>query len=75
MTVVEEFDAKMVAEYVGSFVWDKRWAQTIHADDSCTNDGRWILVGRMQIIKHVNARRHRRHVCVRWDRSRQWREV
>ncbi len=29
----------------------------------------------MQMIKHVNCRWHRCHMCVRWDRRRQWREA
>jgi hypothetical protein len=38
VAIVQEFNAKMMPEYIQSLVWDERWTQTVNADDTCTND-------------------------------------
>ena len=44
VATVKEFDAKMMTEQVRSLVRDVRRILTFHADDTCTDDGKWILV-------------------------------
>ena len=58
MTVVKELDPVMVSKQIGSFIRDKRWAEAIHTDDTRTDNGRWIMVGLVKVIKNVDPRRY-----------------
>jgi hypothetical protein len=44
VATVKEFDAKMMTEQVRSLVRDVRRILTFHDDDTCADDGKWILV-------------------------------
>jgi hypothetical protein len=58
VTIMKEFDTVMVAKQIGSFIRDKRWVEAIHTDDTRTDNGRWIMVEPVKVIKNVDPRRY-----------------